>query len=506
MAQVNIPLSLTSVAKKPSSEYNEDRITLPGQEFLDANPASLGTDWNSPFNSSNTLADYVRNTPKGNLTGVYDLAANDKNEFMGISSFLYYPSDLARNRRYHHFIVFNIYQGSSDQIRMTHRNTALVESVTSTRGGVQFGGSVYGNGSDAADNITMTNIGMNADQIADYFKAKRDGFPTGPISNAKYNTWDRALQGELSNLLTQATEGRTVPVAVVQGSWAMLAGSYNSIKSDVSDFITTVLQSETMDMLSNEKDTNERGINGQTIQRPISERSILVANRRFTIAKNKSKDTISLYMPQKIAINDQLVYQEEEMGMAKTLLAAVVGKRGAGSALVEKAGTNFVAGIINKATNIAGVEDFNLQAVRNAATRSVSNPRREVMFRDVGIRSHTFSFEFSPRNSDEASTVLDIIRMFRFHAYPGLRGGGGHFFTFPAEFEASFMAIDDAGVVTVNNNLPRLPRLALTTVSVDYSGGGDFKTFRDAIPAFIKVDLGFQEMEQLTSEHVIHGY
>jgi hypothetical protein len=200
------------------------------------------------------------------------------------------------------------------------------------------------------------------------------------------------------------------------------------------------------------------------------------------------------------------VYQEEEMGMAKTLLAAITGKRGAGSALIEKAGTNFVAGMINKATNIAGVEDFNLQAVRNAATRSVSNPRREVMFRDVAIRSHTFSFEFSPRNSGEAQTVLNIIRMFRFHAYPGLRGGGGHFFTFPAEFEASFMTIDDKGIVTVNNNLPRLPRLALTSVSVDYSGAGDFKTFPDAIPAFIKVELGFQEMEQLTSEHVIHGY
>lgn len=504
MTQVaNAPLSLTSVEQNVS--YFEDRITLPGQEPLGGRPAALGSYWNSPFDSSDTLTDYMKNSIPGLRPRVFDLAdTTNRNEFISVPSFLYYPSDLARNRRYHHFIVFNIYQGTSDQIRMETRNTALAESIINASGGVQFGGSL--DGSELIDEIVMTNVGMTANQIEQYFKAKKAGFPLGPVSDARYNTWDAVLQGEITNLVRRAIDGDTITVATVEGVWAGLTGLFTSVKKDATDFLESVLQRETMDMWLNEKDTNERGINGQKIRRSRSERGILVANQRFTIAKNKSKDTISLYMPQKIAINDQLVYQEEEMGMAKTLLGAIAGKRGAGSALIEKAGTNFVAGIINKATNFAGVEDFNLQAVRNAATRSVSNPRREVMFRDVGIRSHTFSFEFSPRNSDEARTVLDIIRMFRFHAYPGLRGGGGHFFTFPAEFEASFMAIDDYGIITENNNLPRLPRLALTTVSVDYSGGGDFKTFKDAIPAFIKVDLGFQEMEQLTSEHIIHGY
>jgi hypothetical protein len=57
-----------------------------------------------------------------------------------------------------------------------------------------------------------------------------------------------------------------------------------------------------------------------------------------------------------------------------------------------------------------------------------------------------------------------------------------------------------------NDNLPKLARLALQSVAVDYAAAGDFKTFPDGKPAFIRLDLGFQEMEQLTNEHIIHGY
>jgi len=509
------PTSSTNPGTRPSLSYREDRRQLPGQEKLEDAPSTLdgsplsantpvamGESWNEPFNSETSLFNYIKQSQGNERAGVFEAVDARTNAFLNIPSFLYYPSDLAQNRRYHHFIVFNIYQGTSDQIRMSQRQTALTESAIIASGGFQFGGSL--SEGDPADRAVLTNAGMTSEQIKQYFANKRSQFKLLP-TDARINSFDRIFQGEVSNLARQATEGKTVTQAMMDSTLAALAAIYESGKNDVTDFVSTITQREMVDMWANEKDTNEVGINGQKLQRPRSERSILVANKRFTIANSKSKDTICLYMPQKIAINDQIVYQEEDMGMAKTLLAAVTGKRGAGSALVEKIGTNFVAGIINKATNIAGVEDFNLQAVRNAATRSVSNPRREVLFRDVGIRSHTFSFEFSPRNSAEAQTVLNIIRMLRFHAYPGLRGGGGHFFTFPAEFEASFMTIDEQGVIRVNNNLPRLPRLALTTVSVDYSGAGDFKTFPDAIPAFIKVDLGFQEMEQLTSEHVING-
>ena len=241
------------------------------------------------------------------------------------------------------------------------------------------------------------------------------------------------------------------------------------------------------------------------MNRPEWEQNILLANRRFGYANVKSKDTICLYMPLKISFNDQLVYGEEDMGMTKNVLQALALQRGALSGVIEKVGIGKISNMINSAAGAFGVEGVNMQAVRNAGTRSVANPRREMMFKDVGLRSHNFTFEFAPKNKDEADDVLNIIKMFRYHAYPALRGGGGHFFKFPAEFEAEFYTIDN-GAAVINDNLPRIPRLALTSINVDYSAAGDYKTFKDGKPAFIRMELGFQEMEQLNNEHIVHGY
>jgi hypothetical protein len=256
----------------------------------------------------------------------------------------------------------------------------------------------------------------------------------------------------------------------------------------------------------NKIDYERRGISGRKVNRPKWEQNILLANRRFGYANVKSKDTICLYMPLKITANDQLIYSDEDMGMMRSLISAVTLQRGGVSSVVEKAGTQAIANLINQATGMLGIEAANIQAARNASTRSVTNPRREMMFKDVGIRNHSFTFEFAPKNPREAQTVLDIIRMFRYHAYPALRGGGGHFFKFPAEFEATFFTITDAGAAVVNDHLPKLPRLALAGVNVDYSAAGDFKTFHDSKPAFITMTLEFQEMEQLNNEHIVHGY
>ena len=311
--------------------------------------------------------------------------------------------------------------------------------------------------------------------------------------------------------------------AVIGAGGAVLdvgAEIFRQAKTYFESFIISE-QRNYFDGLTASNNFEQVGISGKKVRRNKNEQSILLANRRFNFANTKSKDTICLYMPQKIMFNDQLLYSEEEMGNAKLALQTAMGKRGAPSALLEKAGTNKISSIVDQITQGIGLGPVNLQGVRNATTRTVSNPRREALFKDVGIRSHSFTFEFAPRNSQEADTVLNIIRMLRYHAYPGLLGGGGHFYTFPAEFEMTFYTVskaitsttrsglaqaDSFGAVTVNDNLPRMPRLALVSVTVDYSNAGDYKTFHDGKPAFIRLDLQFQEMEQLTNEHIIHGY
>lgn len=486
---------------------------------------------------------------------------NQKNEILGIPSFLSYPSDLGKNRRHHHFVLFNIYQGTSDQVRLQTRKTNQLSSSLLAKGGWQFANQTAGGNVRTGLRLKKNLIaaGYSDAQAEQYIKAIQSeeglssftsderigafdnyvqGGPSQQEMNVRANLQAIGVSDKYNGLADAISTGKDfynfsqfinpfnqaqAATEVGVGAGIDFAKKFFEAGTNIAVFAASYVDAANRDNLAesnkNPKNFNQRGASGRYVNRPQQEQNVLLANRRFNNANIKSKDTIALYMPQKFAINDQLVYSEEEMGTSKMVLDALTGKRGAASALLEKTGRRGVSDVISaigsKAGSIPGVgaavnevaNELNLGAVRAAATRTVQNPRREMMFRDVGIRTHSFSFEFAPRNEKEAETVLNIIRMLRYHAYPGLQGGGGHFFTFPAEFELTFYTIDDTnGMVVVNDNLPKLPRLALQSVSVDYSAAGDFKTFTDAKPAFIRLELGFQEMEQLTNEHIVHGY
>jgi hypothetical protein len=440
----------------------------------------------------------------GQILSQFNIPDANRNQILGIPSFLQYPQDLGKNRRYHHFMCFNIYQGESDSTRVQNRIVNQSTSALAAKGEI-----AGGNGSRSSWEGDypgyLTQAGFSQEQIdfvreqSEYGSESRSGV----TANEQILQLEKSALGGLGNILS-GTGG----IASIAGELGLEVGETFLPVTDLINYAKSIGGDVLVDKSGelNKIDYERRGISGRKVNRPKWEQNILLANRRFGYANVKSKDTICLYMPLKITANDQLIYSDEDMGMMRSLISAVTLQRGGVSSVVEKAGTQAIANLINQATGMLGIEAANIQAARNASTRSVTNPRREMMFKDVGIRNHSFTFEFAPKNPREAQTVLDIIRMFRYHAYPALRGGGGHFFKFPAEFEATFFTITDAGAAVVNDHLPKLPRLALAGVNVDYSAAGDFKTFHDSKPAFITMTLEFQEMEQLNNEHIVHGY
>lgn len=418
------------------------------------------------------------------------------NDILNIPSYLQYPQDLGKNRRHHHFIVFNIYQGESDSI------TAKTRVVNQAISGLLAKGQIGGGGglpSSFRDNLgTLKNAGFSDGQLQQIEDevVLIDGLSGDAGLFETANNLGSQVWGDIGGVFVGA--GANVGDEISDDNAAGLGSFISSLG------FTNVLTDKSGEL--NKIDYRKVGITGKKVNRPKWEQNILLQNRRFGYANVKSKDTICLYMPLKISFNDQLIYSEEDMGSAKATLNAIALQKGGFGALLERFGSKSVSDVVNSIADQFGIENVNVQGARNAFNRNVVNPRREMQFKDVGIRSHTMTFEFSPKNLNEAEAVQNIIRMFRYHAYPRLRGGGGHFFKFPAEFEATYYTITDQGNATVNDNLPKLPRLALTSVSVDYSASGDYKTFYDGKPAFIRLDLGFQEMEQLTNEHIVHGY
>jgi hypothetical protein len=478
--------------------------------------AAIGKEAVKPFNTTDTLQDLITRNARDNANydpNLQDIDLEAKNGFLDIPSFLSYPQDLGRNRRHHHFMVFNIYQGSSDNVRLVQREIKQMESALLAKG--QSGIGSQDASKDSADNSrrVLTEAGFPPEQIEEFVRAfvgaTGDLVVFGITADERINVFEELFLGKIQALSAANAEKNgdgNVGLGDIASAFAETA--VDGI-GELWDYFAQYFEASLRDNLDprNQPKRNDSqvGVSGRRVNRAKKERNLLLANRRFNFANVKSKDTICLYMPLKITFNDQLMYAEEEMGGAKQLIDSLVLKRGSVSGLIEKAGTNKLADIAAMGSQL-GIENVNVQGLRNAVTRSTTNPRREMMFKDVGMRSHSFSYEFAPRNEQEAQTVLDIIRMLRYHAYPGLLGGGGHFFTFPAEFEATFYTIAENGAVLVNDNLPKLPKLALQSVNVDYSGAGDFKTFSDAKPAFIRLELQFTEMEQLTNEHIIHGY
>lgn len=436
-----------------------------------------------------------------------DASEKVRNEFLDIPSFLYYPEDLGVNPRYHHFVVFNIYQGTSDEVRLEKRKLNLATSSVQAKG---VAGAAITTQNEDEIRKTLTEAGATDEQVQELIDKIGSAGGFG-LSGDEAGNLVSSLANGIKSLFGASGAGE----ANVTGVAGLEMSSLEQIGSAINDLgvkayseLKNTLNFTTQtggDSAYSNLDENKIGITGKKVNKPKFERSILVANRRFNNANVKSKDTISLYMPLKFTINDSLVYGEEEMGGIKLMASALSNQRGGVSALIERA---LVRGAADKIGGMVGQftgEDINIGGIRSAMRRNAANPRREMLFKDVGLRNHSFDFVFSPKNQQEADMVLNIIRMFRFHAYPTLQEGGGHFFEFPAEFEMTFYTMDGTNMV-VNDNLPKLPRLALTSVTVDYSGAGEFKTFEDAKPAFITLNLSFSEMEQLTSEHIIQGY
>jgi len=449
------------------------------------------------------MQDFVKGSGDPNFSSASETS---ENMFLGIPQFLYYPQDLGTNPRYHHFVVFNIYRGESDEVRLDKRKQNLAESAISSKG-LDSSAILVQNRDEIRK--TLEDAGASTGDIENFINriGAENGFGlSGDVLGTNVST----IVNGLKSLFGVSGAGE----ANVSGVSGTEISSFEQIAVSLKETFSAGVEAgrETLDFITQSNtqypDVNENqiGVTGKKVNKKKYEQSILVANRRFNNANVKSKDTICLYMPLKFTINDNLMYGEEEMGGIKLLASAATNQRGGVSALVERA---LVRGAADKIGGVVGQftgEDINIAGVRSAMRRNAANPRREMLFKDVAMRTHTFDFAFSPKNEKEADAVLNIIKMFRFHAYPELSDKGGHFFEFPAEFEMAFYTISKDGSIVVNDNLPKLPRLALTAISVDYSGAGEFKTFEDAKPAFITLNLSFSEMEQLTSEHIIHGY
>jgi len=151
------------------------------------------------------------------------------------------------------------------------------------------------------------------------------------------------------------------------------------------------------------------------------------------------------------------------------------------------------------ATNALGA-NINVQGLVSRATGNVLNSNLELLFQGVNLRSFPFTFDFAPRDPGEGEEVKQIIRTLKKSMTPSNGGAtpgtsGGLFINSPSIFQLEYRSRGKE-----HPFLNRFKPMALTDMSVNYTGSGTYATYDNATPVHMQMTLTFKEINPIYSE------
>jgi hypothetical protein len=244
--------------------------------------------------------------------------------------------------------------------------------------------------------------------------------------------------------------------------------------------------------------------------------SVLPTTTRIT-------DSIAIYLPPNVTDTTGASYSNEaEMGIVgmaaagggefvnalrrKDYAGAVKGLGGAAVDLLSATALNLGARALGEIGELAmDVDAEDLKSLANKAFGRATNPYMEVLFNKAEMRTFDYNFTFTPRSEEETEDVKKIIKMFRFHMMPELRGSNSRFLTLPSTFDIHYMYQMTPSLAVENSFYTKIATCVLTNCDVNYTPNG-VKSFASGAPTQITMNLSFMETEQLTKQHVDQGF
>ena len=228
-------------------------------------------------------------------------------------------------------------------------------------------------------------------------------------------------------------------------------------------------------------------------------------------------DSVSLYLPPMVTDNYSVQYSTTETGLLGFLAASgfKIGEAwsqndydrlarlglGAFTGVVEELFKKVVASGLELLTDAEGGYEM-----WNKGKGRAANPYLEVFFQAPNLREFTYSFTFMPRSVDEQKEVQGIIKTFRFHMAPELRGEANRFMTLPSEFDIHYMYMDEQGSSKQNTFYNKIATCVLKDCKVNYTPDSKVASHSDGSSVKIQLDLSFQETEMITKDHIEAGF
>jgi hypothetical protein len=146
-------------------------------------------------------------------------------------------------------------------------------------------------------------------------------------------------------------------------------------------------------------------------------------------------------------------------------------------------------------------------AQSNAAKLALStqglaiNPQQQLLFNGIDFRTYQMAFTFTPYSRQEAETVKEIIKLFRYHAAPQITtSAAGMFFVPPSTFNLDFLFNGQR-----NNNVTKVTESVIENIDVNYAPNG-WAAYDDGAPVQTTLTINFKEIELVDKDKIQAGY
>lgn len=131
----------------------------------------------------------------------------------------------------------------------------------------------------------------------------------------------------------------------------------------------------------------------------------------------------------------------------------------------------------------------------NTATGEIINPRETLAFEGVALRSHQFTWDLYPSNTDDSKRIQEIVSIIKRSVLPrtqGLAAGdfsiGKAFLKYPHVLETYLIGVQDGYFM-------QFKPAFVTNVSVNYGASGSVAMLKGGKPAGVSLSLSMQELQ-----------
>ena len=245
------------------------------------------------------------------------------------------------------------------------------------------------------------------------------------------------------------------------------------------------------------------GNSANAIAKDVQDIGDSISKSDIGIKKKPEKLNLMIKLPmpaEGIGAQYSMNYESEALGLSGALADAVVSGQGLSAFVQQSKGATlrglagYAAGAMDDLTK-GNQSLLNVNGLLEAGTRTVLNPRKELLFKSVNYRTFNYSFTFAPNNASECFTVREIIRMFKEHMAPTLEENG-FYLRYPSEFLISYHYNEGTNPF-VNN----IGKCALKDLTISY-GKGNWSTLMNGSPTIILIHTTFLELEPLTRNRI----